>query len=132
MLVAAGVPQRLSVVIPYSPSSAGAAASFARALDGSAQVVLAGEGQPDLAETAGRVVLRGLGDKGAAIRAALPLLRGDITVLQDPDPAYSTGGYAGLTAPIASDEADAVFGTRSASALAFPDRALSRVSRLLT
>jgi glycosyltransferase involved in cell wall biosynthesis len=72
-------------------------------------------------------VLRGLADsdprirvlrhdrnkgKGAAIRSALPHLRGEIVVTQDADLEYDPGDIARLVRPILDGRADAVFGSR--------------------
>ncbi len=123
---------RLSVVVPFSPQTAEAAASFARTLHGQAQVLLVGEGDFPLPESNGCRVIRGVPGKGRAIRTALPLLSGDVTVLQDPDLAYSTLDYPRLVTPISEGLADAVFGARSGRVRGLADRAVSRFSRLLT
>ena len=70
-------------------------------------------------------VLRGIGSpglvlidqpknlgKGAAIRAGLEKVTGDIVLIQDADLEYSPGDYPALLKPILEDRADVVFGTR--------------------
>lgn len=124
----------LSVVIPFDPGSAEAAALFARELAGrGAQVILAGEGELG-GELSGVEVLRASG-KGMAIREAAARADRPITILQDPDQAYPTAAYPKLSAPIESDSADAVFGRRVAKGhplSVLPDRALGRFSHFVT
>jgi glycosyltransferase involved in cell wall biosynthesis len=50
--------------------------------------------------------------KGAAIRAAIPLLDGDITVIQDADMEYDPAEVPELIGPITRGVADVVFGSR--------------------
>jgi glycosyltransferase involved in cell wall biosynthesis len=50
--------------------------------------------------------------KGAAIRAAIPNLEGDITVFQDADLEYDPAEVPQLIEPIARGAADVVFGSR--------------------
>jgi len=54
--------------------------------------------------------------KGAAIIAAIGHMRGDIGLIQDADLEYDPGDYPALVAPIVQGKADAVFGSRFASA----------------
>src|SRR5436190_7021144 len=54
--------------------------------------------------------------KGAAIIAAIQHMRGDIAVIQDADLEYDPSDYPALLAPIVEGKADAVFGSRFASA----------------
>ncbi|XXF79105.1 bifunctional glycosyltransferase/class I SAM-dependent methyltransferase [Myxococcaceae bacterium GXIMD 01537] len=119
----------LSVVIPYAPDSAATASRFARQLAGHTEVVLAGEGPLDAPPGPHIHVLPTPGGKGAAVRAALEKVTGAVTVLQDPDDAYSLDAYAALCEPIRSDAADAVFGSRSTPGIRpelLADRALGR------
>ncbi|MFL5349031.1 MAG: bifunctional glycosyltransferase/class I SAM-dependent methyltransferase [Hyalangium sp.] len=125
----------LSVVVPYTPTTATVAARFAQALAGRAEVVLAGEGVVEVAPGPGLHVLSGLVGKGAAIRAALEKVTGEVTVLQDPDVAYTPEAYDALCRPIQEDTADAVFGRRSAPGLRpelLAERALGGVTRFVT
>jgi SAM-dependent methyltransferase len=123
----------LSVVLPYSPTTADAAARFAQALSGRAEVVLAGEGPLPISQGPGLHVLRAPGGKGAAIRAALEKVTGTVTVLQDPDAAYATDVYDTLLSPIHEDTADGVFGRRPGMAPELlADRALGRFTRFVT
>lgn len=123
----------LSVVLPYSPATAGAASRFANALSGRAEVVLAGEGPLEVTPGPGVHVLSAPGGKGAAIRAALAKVTGAVTVLQDPDAAYSPDAYDALVGPIHADTADGVFGRRPGMAPELlADRALGRVTRFVT
>lgn len=50
--------------------------------------------------------------KGAAIRSALPLVSGDIVIIQDADLEYYPDEYPYLISPILKDRADVVFGSR--------------------
>ena len=50
--------------------------------------------------------------KGAAIRYAIPLITGDITLIQDADLEYHPKEYPGLLQPILDDVADVVYGAR--------------------
>ena len=54
--------------------------------------------------------------KGAAIRTAIKHMRGDIGLIQDADLEYDPADYPALVAPILEGKADAVFGSRFASA----------------
>ena len=54
--------------------------------------------------------------KGAAIRRAIAEMRGDIAIIQDSDLEYDPNDYPALIAPILQGKADAVFGSRFASA----------------
>lgn len=124
----------LSVVVPYSPTTAAIAARFAHNLAGQAQVVLAGEGFMEVPSSPGVQVLSGVAGKGAAIRAALEKVTGAVTVLQDPDEAYTPESYEALCRPIQEDRADAVFGRRTAPGLRqlLADRALGGFTRFVT
>lgn len=123
---------QLSVLIPFTSTSAAAAAAFARQLQDSAQVILVGEGALDSSQAGGCQVIGDVVGKGSAIRQALPLLAGEVTVIQDPDPAYSTSTYPQLAAPIRGDAADAVFGARGLSGRPLQDRALSKFTQFIT
>jgi glycosyltransferase involved in cell wall biosynthesis len=62
---------------------------------------------------AGRVVLRQPNrGKGAAIRAAIPYIDGDIAVIQDADMEYDPVDVPALIEPIERGAADVVFGSR--------------------
>ena len=50
--------------------------------------------------------------KGAAIRAAIPHIDGDIAVIQDADLEYDPADVPGLIEPIVRGVADVVFGSR--------------------
>ena len=50
--------------------------------------------------------------KGAAIRAAIPLVEGEIAVIQDADMEYDPADVPALIAPIVDGVADVVFGSR--------------------
>ncbi|MGH9410171.1 MAG: glycosyltransferase [Vicinamibacterales bacterium] len=54
--------------------------------------------------------------KGAAIRTAIGYMRGEIGLIQDADLEYDPDDYPALVAPILEGRADAVFGSRFASA----------------
>ena len=50
--------------------------------------------------------------KGAAIRAGLERVAGDVVIIQDADLEYDPQDYAKLLDPILTDKADVVYGTR--------------------
>ncbi len=130
-----GVSPPVSVVVPYSPTTAATAARFAQALAGQAEVVLAGEGAVDVVPGPRLHVLSGMVGKGAAMRAAVDKVTGAVTVIQEPDEAYTPGDYEALCRPIQEDTADAVFGRRIGSGLRpelLADRALGGFTRLVT
>ena len=54
--------------------------------------------------------------KGAALRRAIAEMRGDVAIIQDSDLEYDPNDYPALIAPIIQGNADAVFGSRFASA----------------
>ena len=71
------------------------------------------DGTADIAEARGATVVRQANrGKGAAIRAAIPLVEGDIAVIQDADMEYDPAEVPALIAPILAGAADVVFGSR--------------------
>jgi glycosyltransferase involved in cell wall biosynthesis len=78
--------------------------------------------------------------KGAAIRAAVPHMTGDIAIIQDADLEYDPADYAKLIQPILDGRADVVYGSRFTGAprrvLFFwhtvANRFLTLVSNMLT
>ena len=52
------------------------------------------------------------GGKGSALRAAIPYVRGDITVIQDADLEYDPADIPSLIEPIEQGVADVVYGSR--------------------
>ncbi|QRK12684.1 methyltransferase domain-containing protein [Archangium violaceum] len=126
----------LSFVIPYTAESAPVASRFAHELaPRGAEVILAGDGPLTVPPMANVHVLPGLPGRGAAIRAALGRVTGEITVLQDADTAYALEACEALCRPIREDTADAVFGNRRFQGLApelLADKALGRVTRFVT
>jgi glycosyltransferase involved in cell wall biosynthesis len=86
-------------------------------LDLEAQVIVVDDGSTDdtaaIAEAAGATVIRQANrGKGAAIRAAIPLIEGEIAVIQDADMEYDPAEVPSLIDPIVSGVADVVFGSR--------------------
>jgi glycosyltransferase involved in cell wall biosynthesis len=82
-----------------------------------AQVIVVDDGSTDdtaaIAVAAGATVVRQANrGKGAAIRAAIPLIEGDIAVIQDADMEYDPAEVPGLIEPIVNGAADVVFGSR--------------------
>ncbi len=73
--------------------------------------------------------------KGAAVRTALAAATGDAVVIQDADLEYFPEDYPALAAPIASRDADAVYGVRDLSSQPlsrrFGNRFLTLVTNLL-
>jgi glycosyltransferase involved in cell wall biosynthesis len=71
------------------------------------------DGTADIAEAKGATVIRQPNrGKGAAIRAAIPLVEGDIAVIQDADMEYDPVEVPALIDPILRGAADVVFGSR--------------------
>jgi glycosyltransferase involved in cell wall biosynthesis len=114
---------RVSFVIPAYNEEATIAEVLERveALDLEKQIVVVDDGSTDgtariledWAGADGHVVLRQANrGKGAAIRAALPRLDGEITVIQDADLEYDPADVPRLIEPIERGVADAVFGSR--------------------
>jgi glycosyltransferase involved in cell wall biosynthesis len=86
-------------------------------LDLDAQTIVVDDGSTDrtaeIAEEKGALVLRQANrGKGAAIRAAIPLVEGEIAVIQDADMEYDPVDVPELIEPIVSGAADVVFGSR--------------------
>jgi glycosyltransferase involved in cell wall biosynthesis len=86
-------------------------------LDLETQVIVVDDGSEDdtaaIAEAKGAQVVRQPNrGKGAAIRAALPLVDGDIAVIQDADMEYDPVEVPDLIGPIVRGAADVVFGSR--------------------
>jgi glycosyltransferase involved in cell wall biosynthesis len=84
-----------------------------------AQVIVVDDGSTDRsADVAQRdgvtVVRQEHRGKGAAIRAAIPLIDGDIAVIQDADMEYDPAEVPALIEPIQRGVADVVFGSRLA------------------
>ena len=82
-----------------------------------AQTIVVDDGSTDrsadLAERDGVTVVRQEHrGKGAAIRAAIPLIDGDIAVIQDADMEYDPAEVPALIEPIQRGVADVVFGSR--------------------
>jgi len=87
------------------------------ALSLDAQIIVVDDGSTDrsaeLAERDGVTVIRQKHrGKGAAIRAAIPLIDGDIAVIQDADMEYDPAEVPELIEPILRGVADVVFGSR--------------------
>jgi glycosyltransferase involved in cell wall biosynthesis len=82
-----------------------------------AQVIVVDDGSTDataeIAERAGALVIRQPNrGKGAAIRAAIPHIDADITVIQDADMEYDPLEVPSLIEPIERGVADVVYGSR--------------------
>ena len=87
------------------------------ALDLESQTIVVDDGSTDrtaeIAEEKGALVIRQANQgKGAAIRAAIPHIEGEIAVIQDADMEYDPADVPGLIEPILSGHADVVFGSR--------------------
>src|SRR5581483_3184463 len=111
---------RVSFIIPAYNEEAtiGKVLERVAALDLESQVIVVDDGSTDgtrrVAESHDGVVVlhqenRG---KGAAIRAAIPHLDGDISVIQDADLEYDPAEVPALIAPIVDGVADVVYGSR--------------------
>ena len=114
---------RVSFIVPAYNEAATIAEVLERveALDLEKQVIVVDDGSTDdtprvleeWAQRNGIVVMRQENrGKGAAIRAAIPLLDGDITVIQDADMEYDPAEVPELIEPIQRGSADVVFGSR--------------------
>src|SRR5262249_32949239 len=114
---------RVSFIVPAYNEAATIADVLERveALELEKQVGVVDDGSPDAAPAVleqwtgrnGIVVLRQENrGKGAAIRAAIPVLDGEITVIQDADMEYDPAEVPGLIDPIERGVADVVFGSR--------------------
>jgi glycosyltransferase involved in cell wall biosynthesis len=99
------------------------AATIGEVLDGIArleldtQVIVVDDGSTDetaaIAEGMGATVIRQPNrGKGAAIRAAVPHVNGDVAVIQDADMEYDPAEVPALIDPIVRGAADVVFGSR--------------------
>ena len=112
---------KVSFLIPAYNEEATIGEVLARVgrLEFEAQVIVVDDGSTDgtasIAEAAGATVIRQRNrGKGAAIRAAIPLVEGDIAVIQDADMEYDPAEVPSLIAPILDGAADVVFGSRLA------------------
>ena len=114
---------RVSFIVPVYNEAAtiGEVLERVAALDLDKQVVVVDDGSTD--ETPSVLAGRNGGDgfrvirqenrgKGAAIRAAIPHLDGDIAVIQDADLEYDPAEVPELIEPIRRGAADVVFGSR--------------------
>jgi glycosyltransferase involved in cell wall biosynthesis len=114
---------RVSFIVPAYNEAATIAEVLERveALALDKQIIVVDDGSTDdtprvLEDWAGRDDIRLVRQenrgKGAAIRAAIPLLDGDITVIQDADMEYDPADVRELIEPIRRGSADVVFGSR--------------------
>jgi glycosyltransferase involved in cell wall biosynthesis len=112
---------RVSFIVPAFNEAAtiGEVLERVHALDLEKQVIVVDDGSTDgtadVAEGRADVVLRQPNaGKGSAIRAAIPHLDGDITVIQDADMEYDPADVPSLIEPIERGLADVVYGSRLA------------------
>ena len=115
---------RVSFLVPAFNEAAtiGEVLERVEALDLDKQVIVVDDGSDDgtaeilerwQAEGDDRVVIRqGNRGKGAAIRAAIPHVEGEIAVIQDADMEYDPADVPALIEPILRGVADVVFGSR--------------------
>jgi len=110
---------RVSFLIPAYNEEATIAEVLERihALGLDAQIVVVDDGSRDrtgeIAEQGGAMVIRQANaGKGAAIRAAIGVIDGDIAVIQDADMEYDPREVPELIEPIVRGAADVVFGSR--------------------
>jgi glycosyltransferase involved in cell wall biosynthesis len=115
--------QRVSFIVPVhnEERTIGDVLSAVSALDLDKQVIVVDDGSTDATPTllaawnrhdAVTIVRQPNGGKGAAIRAAIPYVDGDIVVIQDADMEYDPADVPGLVEPIMRGVADVVFGSR--------------------
>ena len=112
---------RISFIVPAYNEAAtiGAVLDGVAALGLDSQVIVVDDGSTDdtaaIAESRGvHVVRKENGGKGSAIRAAIPLLDGEIVVIQDADMEYDPVEVPSLIRPIEEGHADVVYGSRLA------------------
>jgi glycosyltransferase involved in cell wall biosynthesis len=110
---------RVSFLIPAYNEEAtiGEVLDRIAALGLDAQVIVVDDGSTDgtaaIADAKGAIVIRQANQgKGAAIRAGIPLVDGDIAVIQDADMEYDPAEVPGLIEPIERGVADVVYGSR--------------------
>jgi glycosyltransferase involved in cell wall biosynthesis len=110
---------KVSFLIPAYNEAATIGEVLARIakLDLDAQVIVVDDGSTDdtaaIAEAAGATVVRQQNrGKGAASRAAIPLIQGEIAEIQHADMEYDPAEVPALIDPIVSGVADVVFGSR--------------------
>jgi glycosyltransferase involved in cell wall biosynthesis len=114
---------RVSFIVPAYNEAAtiGEVLERVHALDLDKQVIVVDDGSTDetpqlLEEWSQRngvqVIRQENRGKGAAIRAAIPHLDGDIAVIQDADMEYDPNEVPGLIEPIVNGAADVVYGSR--------------------
>jgi glycosyltransferase involved in cell wall biosynthesis len=110
---------RISFLVPVFNEAAtiGEVLDRIAALDLDAQIIVVDDGSTDrsaeLAERDGvKVIRQKHRGKGAAIRAAIPHIDGEIAVIQDADMEYDPAEVPGLIEPIQRGVADVVFGSR--------------------
>ena len=116
---------RVSFLVPVYNEAATVITVLDRvaALDLQAQIVVVDDGSTDGSDRLVEEWIRGHDSwavlirqenrgKGAAVRAAIPHVEGDIAVIQDADLEYDPADVPGLIEPIVSGVADVVFGSR--------------------
>ena len=110
---------RVSFLVPAYNEAAtiGELLDRVRALDLDKQVIVIDDGSEDgtgeIAEGRADLVLRQPNrGKGAAVRAGIPHVDGDVVVIQDADLEYDPADVPALIDPIARGVADVVFGSR--------------------
>jgi glycosyltransferase involved in cell wall biosynthesis len=110
---------KVSFLIPAynEQSTIGEVLDRIAALDLDAQTIVVDDGSTDataaIAEEKGALVIRQANrGKGAAIRAAIAHVEGEIGVIQDADMEYDPADVPELIEPIVSGAADVVFGSR--------------------
>jgi glycosyltransferase involved in cell wall biosynthesis len=110
---------RVSFLVPAYDEAAtiGEVLDRIAALGLDSQVVVVDDGSTDdtaaIAEAKGALVIRQANrGKGAAIRAGIPHLDGDVAVIQDADMEYDPAEVPALIEPIERGVADVVYGSR--------------------
>jgi glycosyltransferase involved in cell wall biosynthesis len=114
---------RLTFIVPVYNEAATVAQVLERveALPFAKQIIVVDDGSTDgtaqilhawQARTSGLVITQQNRGKGAAIRAAIPHIDGDVIVVQDADGEYDPADVPRLVEPIARGAADVVFGSR--------------------
>jgi SAM-dependent methyltransferase len=123
-----------TLIVPFDSQTAAAARAMAVELsERPDQIIFAGPHPLELPSLSRLRAVSTPGEgKGLAIREALAHAEGDVVVLHDALPCYSTSEYSKLIQPLEADTADGVFGRRSltkSSWGAAPELALGQLAR---
>lgn len=120
----------LSIVIPFTASSAESAAQLALDARGpNRDIVLAG---PSALRIEGTRAVEVTGGSGAALREGLKAARGDVSLVLNATIGLAADDLDRVVAPVREDEADAVFGAHPWSARGLQDSTVRRLAQTVT